>query len=561
MTTGTIIMPVSDTQGNTTDATVTITVDDGGANQTVSGDQPDGFTVPEGETWEVAGLVTTPSNVVVKGTLQMRPGATLRFRDVDESAFVGGDTTVPIDSDVGLWMLDQGKLDAQGTPKTPWTRLVSGISAGVTTFDVLDATGWQVGDEIVITATVPRSVPSFWTKDDRRTIAEINGNTVTVDSGLTNAHPAVSFSGASYTAEVLNLTRDVVIEGTPGGRAHVIYLHQGMEALSQIGPNYVELRHLGPGGSSGGVLGRYAIHFHHGSSTTEGIVAEGMVAHDCGNHAFVAHESNGVTWRQCVAHDITETPFWWDAGDTSNRVVYDRCVASRVRAFNGPGKFKGAGFFLNRTTEELTSKCIDCVATGIDGQSDPTGFFWDNGSVGVWTFQNCLAHNIRHQGIRVWQNNSTKHPVDFFDAYACGIGISHGAYSNRYHYHDVRIHDCGTGVHARAVSRFTADAWEGQEWHRIVVTDCPTPLRLSDAAVDSEIPTDFRDCQFASAVVDCEDIHSGQVKHWDLTDCGINPDNVTQQNLNPVLRLRTQQTGGEAWQLTESGEWVQIDPF
>lgn len=538
-------------------ATAAVTVDDGGVDQTVSADQPSGFTVPAGEVWEIAGLVTTPANVVVEGTLRMRSGATLRFRDVSEAAFVGGDAATPLASDVGLWMIGQGSLDARGTPKTPWTRAAAGIAAGATSFDVLDASGWLVGDEIVVTATVPRSVANFWTKDDRRTVTAIDGSTVTVDSPLTNPHPATSFSGATYTAEVLNLTRDVMIEGTPGGRAHVIYLHQGDQpAFTQGGIGYVELRHLAPRTSSDGVTGRYALHYHHSHDNSDGVTVTGVVAHDCGGHVFVAHQSNGVTFDRCISHDTAERAYWWDLSETSDRIVYDRCVASKVRTFSGAERFTSAGFFLNKTSEPLSSKCIGCVATGIDGTADANGFFWDNASVGVWTFEDCLSHNIRHQGIRVWQNsNEQMHPLDRFRVYACPTGVDHGAYSNSYQYHDLHVHDCGLGIKQRATSH-----QGGQEWHDVLVTGCPVTLEIGDGPVDTLNPVDFRRSPFGQVRV--TPTHAGELIEWDFTDCGLLPEDFVIVSTAAPFRLRTQDTAtGEAWQLTDAAPWTPIQPF
>jgi hypothetical protein len=566
MPSGEIRFPVRDAQGNVTRAALPLTVaepDPGGVDQTVAGDQPAGFTVPAGETWEVLGLVTTPANVVVRGTLRMRPGATLRFRNVSEAAFQGGDTPTPLASDVGLWMVDQGRLDAQGTPKTPWTRLDPGSDAplaGATVLTVQDAAGWKVGDEIVVTATVDRSVSSFWTRDDRRAITAVSGNTVTV-AALANAHPARTIPATptgdaeTLTAEVLNLTRDVRIEGTPGGRAHVVYLHQGHTVFPQVGIRYVELAHLAPAKSGAGVAGRYALHYHHSHGTTEDVVVEGVVARECGGHCFVAHQADGVHFDRCVSHNTSETPFWWDPEQVSDRVVYDRCVASRVSCFTGPERFSTSGFFLNKTSVPLASRCVGCVATGIDSSSDPNGYFWNNASVGVWTFEDCLAHNVRDQGIRVWQNsNEQMHPLDRFRAYTCGRGVDHGAYSNSYRYHDLKIHDCGLGIVQRAMSHEG-----GQQWHDVFVTACPTTLEIGDAPVSSITPIDFRRSPFGTVRVNAA--HAGvEQAWWDFTDCGLEPGDFTIVAMAGPCRIRTQD-GGAAWQRTESGGWTQISPF
>ena len=86
-------------------------------------------TVPAGHTlrFDPASDTTLEltGNLVVMGTLEMkpRPGVrhTLRFVGVDEAAFVGGGMEV-LDSDVGLWVMDQGRLDIEGAPRAGWNR-------------------------------------------------------------------------------------------------------------------------------------------------------------------------------------------------------------------------------------------------------------------------------------------------------------------------------------------------------------------------------------------------------------------------------------------------------
>jgi hypothetical protein len=62
-------------------------------------------------------------NVVVRGTLAMRPDASARHRlvltDVAEAVFVGSGMSV-IAADVGVWVMGQGRLDVMGVPKTAW---------------------------------------------------------------------------------------------------------------------------------------------------------------------------------------------------------------------------------------------------------------------------------------------------------------------------------------------------------------------------------------------------------------------------------------------------------
>ena len=73
-------------------------------------------------------------------------------------------------------MISGGTLNLHGDRTHTWTKLASTAKAGSTSIEVLDAAGWRVGDEIVLASTDfdPRQA-------ERRTIAAISGNTLTLD--------------------------------------------------------------------------------------------------------------------------------------------------------------------------------------------------------------------------------------------------------------------------------------------------------------------------------------------------------------------------------------------
>jgi hypothetical protein len=379
-------------------------------------------------------------NVVVQGRLVMRPATAtavhrLVFTGVDERRFAGGGMD-PLDSDVGLWVMDAGVLDAAGTPKRAWSRLTGRARAGTSSITVADGTGWQAGDEIVVTPTERPSVHEHHLHHDRRRIVSISGTTVALDTPLAFPHPAVEVApGRTMRAEVLNLTRNVRIEGTPNGRAHV-FIRAGRQTIS-----HVEIAHVGPRQptsdpevASQKVLGRYGLHFHHCHDRSRGSTVDDCVIHDGGNHAFVPHTSHGITFRDCISHDTIEKPYWWDEFDVTDETLFERCVASRSR--HDP-VFRGYGHeaFLFGAGEG--NRARDCVASGISGGFG--GFGWDAlQPQSVWREASGLvAHNIDGPGIKVWQNNFECHHIRGFVSYHnSGAGVEHGAYGNNYLYED-----------------------------------------------------------------------------------------------------------------------------
>ena len=404
--------------------------------------------------------LTATGNVVVAGTLRARPQAAdvhhvVVFEGIDESRVEGGNHShEPVGTDVGLWVLASGLLDVVGTPKRSWTTLTGSADAGVTRISVADATGWQVGDEVVVTPTEPTTVEEFAERYDRRVVTAVEGTTVDLDTPLEFDHPAVTVRpGVTHHAEVLNLTRNVRVEGTPGGRAHVMLL--GVSRPQTF--SYVGLRHMGPqetyrdDDGVRGVLGRYALHLHRTYDAAHGTELEGVVAYDGGNHAFVPHLSHGITFRECIAHDLSESAFWWDEAEhdaendhvPANDLVYERCVASLVRPTSG-SEYEASGFVLG---PGQGSAARGCVAVGMLGNDTANpGFRWrgDSHQAHAWVFEDCISHNNAGSSIYFWVNGVPPSVVDRFTAYHDQHGVRAGAYTNLVSYRDCTIYACGT---------------------------------------------------------------------------------------------------------------------
>lgn len=422
--------------------------------------------------------INTRGNVVVRGRLTMRPDTgvathTLRFIDVDESRYVGGHAHQPPDTDVGLWVLGRGVLDAVGTAKLPWARVGRDLTAGATVLDLpVDPDGWVPGDELVLTPTLPGE--ANWDAFDRARIASVTGRRVMLETPLTYDHPVFAHAAISQDigAYVVNLTRDVKVEGTPDGKAHVMFLH----TVEPQHVSHTELAHLAPmqgeGDDRTGVVGRYALHMHMCFNGSEGSRMVGLSAHDLGGHAFVSHLSNGIDWVACTVHDNFSDQFWWDTRGTSgggpgddhppsHDVRYIQCLGSRRRSARGAGKsWRNPVFNL---LEGEGNAAIGCVAVGTWG----TGFHWPEGSQGVWDFRDCVAMACRDSGISSWQNSRRRHVVERFLVARCGGdgGIQHGAYSNMYLYRDALVAECdGAPLLVHAANR--AATWD-QEFRNV----------------------------------------------------------------------------------------------
>ena len=420
-------------------------------------------------------------NVEIRGALALAPAGdavhTLSFPAVDERRFEGDGAAV-LATDTGLWVTGAGYLRLDGAARTAWVRAATALAAGDTTLALAAApTGWQPGDELAVTPTAAPDTADFSTRYDLCTVASVSGTTVTLRQPLAFAHPRVAAGGGvTVGAEVLNLTRNVRVEGTAGGRAHVHLTSSRPPdvrhaALRWLGPR-TETRETwtSPTGAApitAPVTGRYGLHFHLLGDSSRGTVVEGVVVRDAGNHAFVPHGSHGITFRGCISHDTWEDAYWWDGpADTrtpqgpSDDILYESCVASRTVREPNPRAYRLTGFSLGAGTGGTAR---DCVAVGVQGATGASGFEWPETSEGVWTFERCLAHNNLRDGIFVWLNARYHHVVTGFVGYHNGgWGIEHGAYLNDFDYTASVLYGNGAGgVSLHALGRERGTVFDG----------------------------------------------------------------------------------------------------
>src|SRR5436189_6150971 len=106
-------------------------------------------------------------------------------------------------------MLMRGTLNLHGNQTNAWTKLSNTAAAGATSIQVLNAAGWKVGDEIVLASTDfdPRQA-------ERRNIAAISGNTITLDKKLDYMHFGKITFDVDERGEVGLLTRNIKLQAS-----------------------------------------------------------------------------------------------------------------------------------------------------------------------------------------------------------------------------------------------------------------------------------------------------------------------------------------------------------
>lgn len=507
--------------------------------------------------------ITTNSNIIVTGKLVSRPiwpaVHTIRFTGIDESKFQGGGESV-LPSDVGLWVMGNGQLDISGEAKTAWTNSIAGLKRGDTKIPVNESNNWKTGDELVISRTAKGA-----TDDDVVKILSIANNVITTDKPLLYDHPVLTHpeTGDLCWPEVINLTRNIRIEGTQKGMSHIFIMSMMMQNIM-----YCQVRYMGPRkNTSGGtekepVKGRYGIHFHHCMDSNVGMCMEGNVARNCNNHAFVTHMSNGICWCYNIVYDALETGFWSDIGDATHGIEYDHNIVGKISYVPGSMTLEdattpsfGAGGFILGMGDG--NSCHDNVCFGIISQLgiDGVGVYqWRNNNESTWFFKNNIAHNCS-SALDIWQNTAENHTLEGLIAYYCTSGGRLGAYSNVYRYVNCIFYESPLLVRHGSLTSLRA-RFEGLT----IINGGPgygdyeginAGIIQSGSPVDTigelkSPPVLYRNCK----LINCDFVLAGGEKaHWaDFVDC-------TFRNLivkgSEVARV---QQSGKAYQQTSSGK-------
>ncbi|HSO49638.1 MAG TPA: hypothetical protein VLS86_03760, partial [Acidimicrobiia bacterium] len=256
-------------------------------------------------------------NLIVRGTLIMKPANgnvdhLIRFNGINESNFVGGGMDV-IGTDTGLWVMGSGKIILQGESKPAWSYT------------------WQsswAGDEVRAAPNSPGSYSNF---------------------PLVTSTPAKNALG--YSAELLNLTRNVRVEGTPSGYSHVFIRSTTPSTIKNAAFRYMAPDPSNVANAEDDRTGRYGLHIHMSGNGSRGTIVDGLVIRDTKAHAFVPHGSHGITFRNTIAYNVRGEAYWWDepasgVQNNSNDILWDRTVAALVREASGGENHRLAAYFL-----------------------------------------------------------------------------------------------------------------------------------------------------------------------------------------------------------------------
>src|SRR5271155_824478 len=226
---------------------------------------------------------------------------------------VGG-TTDRVDRGI---LLMGGTLNLHGDRTNSWSKLSVTANAGTTSIQVLDAKGWKVGDEIVLASTDfdPRQA-------ERRTIAAISGNNITLDKKLDFMHFGKITFNVDERGEVAMLTRNIKIQASADAEQSFFGGHIMAMPSSKMFVEGVELNRMGQNLT----LARYPIHWHL-VGDAQGQYIKNAAIHDSYNRCVTVHGTNFLHVENNVTYNTVGHCFFLEDGaEHGNQFVHNLAI-------------------------------------------------------------------------------------------------------------------------------------------------------------------------------------------------------------------------------------------
>jgi hypothetical protein len=217
-------------------------------------------------------------------------------------------------------MLSGGTLNLHGDRTNTWTKLAGTARAGATSIQVLNASGWRSGDVIVLASTDfnPRQA-------ERRTIAAIKGNTITLDQKLQYMHFGKITFGVDERGEVGLLTRNIKIQASADAEQSFFGGHIMAMPSSHMYVEGVELNRMGQNLT----LARYPIHWHLVGDANGQYIRNASI-HDTYNRCVTVHGTNNVLVENNVTYNTVGHCFFLEDGiEHGNQFIHNLAIQTK----------------------------------------------------------------------------------------------------------------------------------------------------------------------------------------------------------------------------------------
>jgi hypothetical protein len=224
-------------------------------------------------------------------------------------------------------MLMGGTLSLHGDRKNAWTKLAATAKVGSTKIEVLDASGWRKGDVIALASTDFDS-----TQAEKRTIAAISGNTITLDQPLKYMHFGKITYGVDERGEVGLLTRNILIQASEDSEKTYFGGHIMAMAGSKMYVSGVELNRMGQNMH----LARYPIHWHI-LGDADGQYIENSSIHDTYSRCVTVHGTNNLRVQNNVTYNtVGHCYFMEDAVEHGNQFIHNLAMMTKCHPDGKP---------------------------------------------------------------------------------------------------------------------------------------------------------------------------------------------------------------------------------
>jgi hypothetical protein len=202
-------------------------------------------------------------------------------------------------------MLSGGTLNLHGNRTNAWTKLAATAEKGSSSIEVLDASQWQAGDEIVLASTDynPRQA-------ERRTITAVSRNSLTLNEPLQYMHFGQITFEVDERGEVGLLTRNIKVQASADAAESYFGGHIMAMVTSKMYVEGVELNRMGQHME----LARYPIHWHLVGDSGKGQYIKNAAIHDTFNRCVTVHGTNDLRIENNVTYNSVGHCFFMEDG-------------------------------------------------------------------------------------------------------------------------------------------------------------------------------------------------------------------------------------------------------
>lgn len=267
-----------------------------------------------------------------------------------------------------------------------WSKLAQSAAKGASSLQVLETTGWAVGDAIVLSSN--SSEPD---EAETNTIAAISGSSVTLAAPLKTARAArvVTIAGRQLDLrpEVGLLSRNIVVQGDATSSSSGFGGHIMVMAGSKVYIDGVELRSMGQTNR----VGRYPFHWHV-VGDARGQYIKNSVVNSSLQRGIVIHGTQNVIAENNIVFDsLGHNYAIEDSSATGNTLSSNLAIGNRIAVFSEATlKTQNDNQAANYWIRSARNTFTDNIAAG----SHSFGFWYDQVTDGPTTF----ARNVAHSG-------------------------------------------------------------------------------------------------------------------------------------------------------------------